>query len=289
MKNNFGSVAVAAAFLLGSAAYAGPVIIDGTDSNDHGGLASGTITSGTNANGWLYMQKALENLGSQFLAGGGTTKNVVMLGQSLGSGNRASRAAASAFNNGALATSSWTNAGFDGSAAIGTYLSTLSTGNTGILFLGTAGESVGDMDASEIAAVNANAAAIKAFVASGGALFAMAESVTGGWGWLTTLIPSLIVVDDGAGGVASALSLTAAGNTAFPSLTNAQLSTGPWHNNFTGNLGSLSVLATDNALGRSVIIGGGIGTVLAAPEPGSLALVALAGLSLLTLRRRAAK
>ena len=283
--------AAAACALSASVASAGPIIIDGTDANDHGSF------SGGNQNGWLYMQKALENLGSQFLAGGGTTKTVVSLGQSISGGTQSGNAISSAFTNGTLSGSGWSLVGHDGAGDIGTYLSTISTSNTGILFLGTAGNSLGDMDSAELGAVNANAAAIAAFVNSGGALFAMSESgITGEFGWLTTLIPGLVVTDVTAGGVGTDITLTAAGTTAFPGLTNAAMAgADPWHDYFGGTFGSLSVLGVANdggGVSRALILGGGIGGQLSSvPEPASLLLVGsgFLGLGRRMRNRRAAK
>lgn len=105
--------------------------------------------------------------------------------------------------------------------------------------------------------------------------------------------------DVGAGGISTDITLTAAGATAFPGLTNADLSgADPWHGYFTGNLGGLSILGTalDGNNTRALILGGGVGTNLQCglpgqppcrtPEPGSMVLVATAGLALLGLRRR---
>lgn len=56
----FGTIfSVSVLMLMGThSALAGPVVIDGTDANDHG---YGTITA--NSEGWLYMQKVVDNLG----------------------------------------------------------------------------------------------------------------------------------------------------------------------------------------------------------------------------------
>ena len=52
---------LAAVLMLGSGAVvAGPVVIDGTDANDHGSVTGG----GTNVSGWLYMESVLDNLGA---------------------------------------------------------------------------------------------------------------------------------------------------------------------------------------------------------------------------------
>jgi hypothetical protein len=138
----------------------------------------------------------------------------------------------------------------------------------------------------------------------GGGLFSMAQSCTGAYGWLTTLIPGIVATDIGGGGTGSNISLTAAGQSAFPALTNTDLAgADPWHGYFSGNLGGLSVLGVADFGGasRNVIIGGGAGTVIGCgqpgqpacptPEPGSLPLFALAGatLAFFGLRRRKAR
>ena len=142
-------------------------------------------------------------------------------------------------------------------------------------------------------AINAAALSLATFVNAGGALFAMGESGTGAWGWLTTLIPGLIATDIGGGGFSSDITLTAAGQAAFPNLTNTALAgADPWHGYFSGNLGSLSVLGTapQGTETRNIIIGGGTGTVIQPepiPEPGTIGLLALSMLAVArrTLRR----
>lgn len=302
MKHPLLSAVAAAALLLGTAAHAGPVIIDGTDSADHGSV-SGT----TNLNGWEYMQRALENLGSTVTSS--AAKVVQVLGADTGS--QARNAITSAFNQSSLVAAGWSIQYVSGAAAINTYFSTIGTANTGILYLSTAGLVSGDLDSAELAAVNANAAQINSFVggagnaALGGALFAQGETGNGEFGWLSTLINGISTTDAGGGGIGTNITLTAAGASAFPGLTNADLAgADPWHAYFTGNLGGLSVLGVANdasGASRSIIIGGGVGTTLQCgvpgtppcnvPEPGSLPLVALAalGLGMAGLRRRKAK
>src|SRR5690606_33407716 len=133
----------------------------------------------------------------------------------------------------------------------------------------------GDLTQAEMAAVNAGAAAIATFVGgagdptTGGGLFSMAETGTGAYGWLTTLIPGIVATDIGGGGHGTNITLTGDGASAFPGLTNTDLAgADPWHGHFSGNLGSLSVLGVADQGGviRNVIIGGGAGTVIT-PDP----------------------
>ena len=72
MKRHLLSAIAIAAMIVGSAAQAGPVIIDGTDSADHG---SGNAI--TNFNGWEYMQRALTNLGSSVSAAAADVVTVI--------------------------------------------------------------------------------------------------------------------------------------------------------------------------------------------------------------------
>ena len=293
------AIAAAAAMVLGSAAHAGPVIIDGTDSADHG-----SFSAGANVGGWEYMQRALENLGGAVnpLA----ARVVDVIGTQSGAG-AAYNAISSAFGQSNLVAAGWTIRYHDGVAAINAFMGTLSTLNTGILYLSTAGLVTGDMSQAELAEVNANSGQINTFVSNapgnaalGGALFAQGETAsTISFNWLSSLIPGMVVTDIGAGGVTSDITLTVAGGLAFPLLTNADLAgADPWHNYFSGNLGGLSVLGTalQGNDRRNVILGGGVGTVFQCgqlgqpacpvPEPGSMVLVATAGLALLGLRRR---
>lgn len=280
-----------------STVQAGPVIIDGTDANDHG-----SVSSGVNQNGWLYMQRALENLASN--VNPSAAKVVVNIGASSGD---ALGSITSAFNLSSLPGLGWSLTNVDGAVAVDGWLAGLSTSNTGILYLTTFGLASGDADTAERSAINNRAAEINNFVggagnaALGGALFAQGEVGTGAFGWLTTLIPGISFTDVGGGGISSNLTLTAAGNAAFPGLTNADLAgADPWHGYFSGNLGGLSVLATaldGQGVSRNVIIGGGAGTILQCGDPGqppcpitvpepSAMLLLLLGLLLLSVMRR---
>jgi hypothetical protein len=296
MKRHILSALATAAMLAATAAQAGPVIIDGTDSADHG-----TVSGTTNLLGWEYMQGALTNLGTSVTPS--AAKVVQVIGADSATQSRV--AIASAFARSSLVASGWIIQYVSGAAAINAFMGTFSTANTGILYLSTAGLVAGDLDSTELAAVNGNAANINAFVSNagnpsqGGALFAQGETGIGEFGWLSTLIPGIANTDIGGGGLAD-ISLTPAGAAAFPGLTNADLAgAGNWHEFFTGNLGGLSVLGTapDQAgVTRNLILGGGVGTFLQCgvadapacpmPEPGSMVLVATAGFALLGLRRR---
>jgi len=300
-------LAIAIAVMFAPVASAGPVIIDGSDANDFG---HGSTNGVSNFGGFLYMQNALENIAGQLSAG--VTKVVVSLGTT--SGSQARSAIDSAFSLSALPGSSWTILHVDGTAAVASHLASLNTANTGILYIPTVSNTSGDMSTAELAAVNAAAASINTFVGgagvptTGGGLFSMGEnpssfSGVAPYGWLTTLIPGITIVPTGSG---SPITLTAAGATAFPSLTNAQLAGAtPWHNNFTGSFGGLSVLGVSlqSGISRNVILGGGAGTVIGCgaegqpdcpttnggaviPEPSSLMLLGLGGFGAGVIRRR---
>ena len=239
------------------------VIIDGTDANEHGDNLG---TGGANRNGWLYMQKALEELARQVPTG--TAKVVVDLGTT--DGTKARMAINSAFDKSSLPASGWTLTHIDGATTVGNWLAALSTSNTGILYLPTYNLTSGDLDLNEMAAINLHATEIANFVNGpansprGGALFAMGESNTstntGAWEWLKKLFPGIVISDVGTGGISTNIVLTPDGKTAFPGLTDADLAgADPWHNYFTGDFTPLKVLATapdGNGATRNIILGG---------------------------------
>ncbi len=284
--------------MISGAAMAGPVIIDGTDAEEHG-----TVSGGVNISGWEYFQRGFENLLPQ--VGNGNTVAVC-----LGCTGNTQSAFASAFD---LATKpvGWTRETVDGATDIASYFAgtlTRTLATTGLIYIPTGGNTSGGITAAELTVINTNATLVNTFVGGagnplvGGGLFAHGEGNTGAasWGWLTTLIPGIVATESGGSGN---LTLTAAGGTELPGLTNADLAGAqPWHNHFSGSFGGLSVLvettASGGAAGRAVVLGGGAGTQIGCglpgqppcirqvPEPGVLSLMLVGLLGLGRIRRR---
>ena len=241
-----------------SSLHAGPFILAGTDADDHG------FFSGGNQDGWFFMQRALENLAPGVTNG---NKKVVFLGSN--SGTTAGNAALSAFTNSTLPGLGWTSE-FINDAAVNTFLSGGLVG-AGIIMMDSNGNVSGGASATELGFFTANAANINAFLGAGGGLF----SQSNGYGWVSALLPTLGVVPTGDTG----LTLTAAGNAAFPGLNNADLSAGPYHNYFT-NTGSIPILAVNSA-NQAVVIGSSGGSVtnpdpVGVPDSSSAVALALA-------------
>ena len=80
------------------------------------------------------------------------------------------------------------------------------------------------------------------------------------WGWLTSIVPVavLLPVNVGPNGVTPLnVKITAAGQTTFPTLQVANITTGPWQNYFTGVASPLSTVATEDSpsgTARSLIL-----------------------------------
>jgi hypothetical protein len=251
--------------LLTASAYAGPFILAGTDADDHG-----SATAVANLDGWLFMQKGLENIAANVTNG----KTTVAI---MGSTSTAATAANSAFGKSSIA-STWNiqTIGLGGFADFFGGVSTININTVGILLMDSGISNVGGgVSGSNFVAY---ASGINAFVGAGGGLFSQAN----GYQWLTALLPSVTTPSESTTG----LSLTAAGNSNFPGLTNADLSAGPYHERFEG-YGAIPVLATSNATGNAIIIGGVAGSITnpgggTVPEPGSLLLVGAGLLALLS-------
>src|SRR5574338_97793 len=131
-------VALATALAAGSA-LAGPFILAGTDADDHG---SATATG--NLDGWLFMQKVLENLAPGVTNG---NKTVAILGST----STAATAANSAFNFSSLMGAGWSVvtitaanfANFFGNVGAGTTLD-----DAGILMMDSDGNVGGGINGS---------------------------------------------------------------------------------------------------------------------------------------------
>lgn len=282
MKNPIKLAAATSLALLFSAeSWAGPVILGGDDLTDHGSRSSG----GANLEGWLYIEKAIANLYSAQTRSGPYTVDIVALGSANpGAGVYPGGNAGGAINSVANVLGR-SLAFYDGATSINSFFSGLASGavNPAIIWLAGTG-AANDLDSSEGAALTANATAIDNFVGSGGGLMAHGSGSTA-YGWLSALLPGLI---ETGGCIANGATLTAAGQAAFPGLSNSDISSGPCHSHFEGNFGGLTTLAFDGAnpqrsfiIGSSGVGGGSItqppGNV---PEPASLALlgIGLAGL-----------
>ena len=279
--------------LTGAAAVsmAGPVILGGDDLTDHGTRTAG----GVNLEGWLYIQKAVDNVLSGVTRAGVITTNIVALGAAANptfQGGNAGGAIGSAAN-----VLGKTVTYVDGATAINQFFADLAAGtvNPGMLWFAGTG-AVNDLDTAEGTALTNNAGAINAFGASGGGIMAHGSGSTA-YGWLSALLPGL---SDSGGCSSSGATLTAAGQAAFPGLSNSDINNlaGPCHSSFTGDFGGLTTLGLDG-LNRSYIIGGGAGTIIQCgqtgqpacptgelPEPSSILLATLAGLALVVQQRR---
>jgi hypothetical protein len=292
--------AACASFAMASA-FAGPVIIAGTDADDHGSATA----AGVNLQGWEFMQRAFSNIGRAVTNG---NKVAVCIGCN---GLEASAAFASSFAGASL--TGWTTVTLTTAAQITNFFAgtgATNINNSGIIYMPTVADNIdGGIDDTQLAIVNLNGGKINSFLSTGGGLFTQEQTnSTIGYRWLTSLLPGLVVSGDNAVD-ASNLRLTAQGQAQFPGLTDAELSAAtPWHAYFTGNFGALQSLVVGNGDGvggfnDTVVLGGGFaggGGVIVCGTPGqpacppvgvpvapTLPMLALGLTAILGLRRKA--
>jgi hypothetical protein len=219
--------------------WAGPVLIGGTDADDHG-----SATPTTNLGGWLYMQKVLETMAPKVK---NAQKKAVCIGCN---GSVASSAFHSAFDKSNLPGSGWTRIELTTVADINAFFADTGvhkTSNTGLIYFPSDANNVAaGLSASQLDAINLNANKLAEFVVTGGGLFTQTQQgFTQGYSWLKQLLPNLKVLD------ADIQTSNLLASTAMP-LTFALdaptlAAADQWHNYFDISQGGLHVLATGKA------------------------------------------
>ncbi len=255
-----------------STALAGPVVLGGDDLADHGSFNVGT---NENVGGWLYLEKAVQNILEPSTNITRTNDgSIAALGSASSTAN--SQDPGAAIRRVGLVLGKTVNF-FNGAAAINQFFTHLATGAVKPAMIWIPGENDDEpntLDAAEAAALKANASAIASFVNSGGGLMSHGCDSSddtckiGAYDWLSALIPGLAVE---AGCDNDTAALTVLGQAAFPGLTDDNLNEtagGECHNHFTGNRGSLKVLAVEGG-GGNFILGGGVGTEIRAGSVGA--------------------
>lgn len=210
------------------AAVGGPVILGGDDLTDHGSVAG----DGSLLQGWLYIQRALENIEPNVTRS--NDGSIAALGSS--------PSTATCCDAGAAIGLAAEKVGldvdyFDGAEAINGFFADLQSGSArpAIIWIAGNGASNNLDSQDEIDALATNAASINSFVNSGGGLLSHGTN----YEWLQALLPLSQTVDGGSSGD---LYFTDEGLAALPALTVDDINAGPWHNHFTGDLGGLDVL-----------------------------------------------
>ncbi|MDE3096243.1 MAG: hypothetical protein KGK07_09615 [Chloroflexota bacterium] len=230
------------------AALGGPVIIGGDDLTDHGGVDEG----GNPLEGWLYIQRAIENI-TPNVSRSGNDGSIAALG-SAPSNSTCCNAGAAIGVAGAKAGHAVNY--FEGAAAINQFFTDLGSGTAkpAIIWIAGTGAS-NDLDSEERAALADNAAQIAGFVNSGGGLMSHGTA----YEWLFALLPNAQALCCGS---SDDLYFTPDGTAALPGVTTTDINAGPWHNYFEGDLGGLKVLVRSSSVldandnDAAVIIGG---------------------------------
>ena len=155
------SVAAVSAAILSAPAMAGPIIIAGTDADDHG-----SVSLGVNQDGWKFMQLAVERITAAVT---NTNTSFVCIGCNPG---EAQTAFTSAFGL-AAKPAGWTTTSLTAIADITNFFNgtgTVNVNNTGAIYMPSEqGDVGGGITAAQQAALSG--AGINTFVSNGGGLF----------------------------------------------------------------------------------------------------------------------
>lgn len=252
-------------------ATAGPIVIGGDDLTEHGSRTG----AGVNLDGWLYIEHAIAALQGSVTRGGPFTVDIAALG-SAGTGVSYPDGNAGAAIGSVADVLGLSVTFYDGATAISSFFSALAAGTVNPRVIWLAGdEATNDLDATEGSVLTARAGALNGFVASGGGLLAHGAADAVAQGWLTALLPGMVLSPSctvAPGGV-----LTAAGQALLTGVTEADINAGACHGSYGGDLGGLVPLALD-ADGLPFLIGGNAagGSITdgsAVPEPGSCLLL----------------
>lgn len=229
----------------GNSSLGGPVILGGDDLTSHGGF-DGT----NNVAGWLYMQRALENIEPNVTRS--NDGSIAALGSSADGGGAGDAILSAATPVGLTVTY------YDTGAEIEAFFAALAAGSANPAVIWIAGDDAGNdlcCEPDGPAALVANAQDISDFVSQGGGLMSHGTE----YGWLFALLPDASAVD---GGSSEDLYFTPEGEADLPALTVDDINAGPWHNHFEGNFGGLSVLVRSSSiddkdgLDAAVVLGG---------------------------------
>jgi hypothetical protein len=233
-----------------AAGVGGPVILGGDDLTDHGSVDGG----GDAVAGWLYIQRAIENIGPN-VTRPGNDGSIAALGSAAGSVATSSDAGAAIDLAGSKTGRAVTH--YEGPTEIDTFFTDLASATAKPAIIHLAGTGApNDFDSTEETAITAHAAEIASFVSSGGGLLSHGTY----YDWLTALLPGATTVLSGDDG--DDLYFTPDGLAALPGLTIGNINTDPWHNHFEGDLGGLKVLVRSSRVldssdnDAAVIIGG---------------------------------
>jgi hypothetical protein len=230
-------------------AFAGPVIIDGTDSPDHGERIGDTPVGN-----WPYIQNAIKSLLEDETRAGPHTVDILTIGSKDVVGFPEEDVAGAIKS---AADKLGVTVEFCGDpVAAQDCFDKIADGtiNPRVLYFGGTGSDndVGDNGVGPT--LTANAQVISDFVAAGGGVLSHGSGDTA-LGWLSVLLPDIEYPEgcETLDNSDNAAYLTDEGKALFPDITDDNIQ-GFCHNHFTGDFGGLVVLARDG-LDRALVLG----------------------------------